>query len=242
VLVNRSFASLYLNSLAPLGNVLTQTAGAQAAPGRIIGMVGDAREEGLNEQPAPVVYWCYSAPTPFPNFLIRTQGDPQQMAEAVRRRIHEISPARSVYAVMPLQEHLDDAFLQSRLRTALMTFFALTAVSLASIGIYGTLSYLARMRRREFVLRIALGAPRGGIITRFLFQGMRVAALGCLAGLLVAVGLTRFLSGMLYGISPIDPATYISVIAIVLLVAALASLLPSLQVAWSEPSSVLRED
>lgn len=242
VVVNRSFASLYLDPSAPLGHMLAETTAPGAKPGRVIGIVGDAREEGLNEQPAPVVYWCYSAPTPFPNFLIRTQGDPLQMGEAIRRRIQQISPARSVYGMISLQEHLDQASLQNRLRTMLLTFFAVTAVTLASIGIYGTLSYLARLRRREFLLRIALGASREHIVTRFLMQGMRVAAVGCLAGLLLAAVFTRFLSGMLYGVSAMDPATYAAVVAMVLLVAALASLLPSLRAAGGDPSSVLRED
>jgi len=242
IVVNRSFANLYLSATSPLGHLLTQTAMTSAVPGRVVGIVGDAREQGMNAPPVPIVYWCSSAPNPFPNFLVRTHGDPMAMAESIRRRIHEVSPARSVYGLMPLQEHLDDAFLQNRLRTMLLTFFAVTAVSLACIGIYGTLSYLARLRLREVGVRLALGSSRSQIVSRFLLQGLRVAAFGCVAGLALGLGLTHFLAGMLYGVSALDPATYGGVTLVILLVAALASLLPAVRVANVDPMRILREE
>jgi ABC-type antimicrobial peptide transport system permease subunit len=92
------------------------------------------------------------------------------LTETVRRRIHEIEPGRSVYGFTPLQQHLDDASTENRLRTTLLTLFATTAVALACVGLYGTLSYLGRLRRREVGVRLALGATRSQIVTRFLFQ------------------------------------------------------------------------
>ncbi len=104
VVVNRSFANLYLSDTPAIGHQLAAVAYNDFQPsGQIRGVVGDAREEGLNMQPVPIVYSCFSAPNPFPNYLIRTHGDPMQMAEAIRRRIHELEPGRSVFAVMPLQ-------------------------------------------------------------------------------------------------------------------------------------------
>jgi ABC-type lipoprotein release transport system permease subunit len=210
--------------------------------GTIRGIVGDARERGLNEPPMPTVYSCFSAPDPFPNYLVRTRGEPMQMADAVRRRIHELEPGRSVYAVMPLQAHLDESFSDNRLRTRLLSLFALTAVTLACIGLYGTLSYLGRLRQREVGVRLALGALRSQIIGRFLAQGLRAAAVGCAAGLALAVGFTRFLASMLYGVSALDPATYIGVVVFILLVAAIASLAPAVRAAHVEPVRVLREE
>ena len=154
----------------------------------------DAREQGLNTQPVPTVYSCFSAPNPFPNYLVRTQGDPMAMAETIRRRIHELEPSRSVYAFSPLQQHLDDASTENRLRTTLLTLFAATAVSLACIGLYGTLSYLGRLRQREVGVRLALGALRSQIVARFLVQGLRVAIFGCLAGLALGLALSHFLT------------------------------------------------
>jgi putative ABC transport system permease protein len=243
IVVNRSFANLYLGGTAAIGHMLQDASGSTFGMNGIArGIVGDAREEGLNEPPVPTAYFCYSAPDPFPNYLIRVHGDPMQMADAIRRRIHELEPARSVYAVMPLEQHLSDAFTENRLRTTLLTLFALTAVSLACIGLYGTLSYLGRLRQREVGVRLALGAPRQRILAGFLFQGLRVAALGCAAGLALGVMLSRFLRGMLYGVTNLDPVTYGGVVVLLLLVAALASLAPALRAAFLEPVKVLREE
>ncbi len=242
VVVNRAFANLYLGGTAGVGRTLEQVAYSDfSIKGTVRGIVGDAREEGLNEAPAPTIYSCFSAPNPFPNYMVRTRGEPMQMADAVRRRIHELEPARSVYAMMPLQAHLDESFSDNRLRTRLLSLFAITAVSLACIGLYGTLSYLGRLRQREVGVRLALGALRSNIIGRFLLQGLRAAVLGCAAGLALALGCTRFLHSMLYGVSAVDPVTYAGVVGLILLVAATASLAPAVRAARVEPVKVLRE-
>ena len=209
VLVNRAFADKYMGDTLAVGHQLSGAVYNDFSPkGMIRGIVGDAREEGLNTLPAPTVYSCFSAPDPFPNYLVRTHGDPMTMAETIRRRIHEIEPARSVYAFAALQEHLDDASSENRLRTMLLTVFAATAILLACIGLYGTLSYLGRLRQREVGVRLALGAMRNQIVARFLLQGLRVAVIGCAAGLALGLGLSHFIRSMLYGVSALDPATY----------------------------------
>lgn len=243
ILVNRSFANLYLNGASAVGHEVENAANSDfGTKGIIRGIVGNAREEGLNVQPAPTVYSCFSAPDPFPNYLVRTHGDPIAMAETIRRRIHEIEPARSVYAFASLQEHLDDASSENRLRTMLLAIFAATAVSLACIGLYGTLSYLGRLRQREMGVRLALGAMRNQIVARFLLQGLRVAAIGCAAGLALGLWLAHFIGSMLYGVSALDPATYGGVVCLILLVAACASLFPALRASRVEPVEVLREE
>jgi putative ABC transport system permease protein len=243
LLVNRTFANLYLSGGSAIGHAIkAATYNDFGINGIVRGVVADAREEGLNQPPAPTVYSCFSAPTPFPNYLIRTRGEPMAMADAIRNRIHELEPARSVYAVMPLDQHLSDAFTEDRMRTMLLTMFAITAVALACIGLYGTLSYLGRLRQREVGVRLALGARRGQIVGRFLMQGLRVAAMGCTAGVAAAIVLSRFLRGMLFGVSTVDPGTYAGVVGIILTVAVLASLAPALRAAWVEPVKVLREE
>lgn len=150
VIVNRSFANRYFNGNSPVGHLLDYaTANPFLSAATIRGVVGDARENGITTQPFPTVYTCLSAPNPFPNYLVRTQGDPMAMAQTIRQKLHQIEPGRSVYALMPLQQRLHQASSENRLRTWLLTLFAATAVSLACIGLYGTLSYLARLRRRE---------------------------------------------------------------------------------------------
>jgi ABC-type antimicrobial peptide transport system permease subunit len=124
----------------------------------------------------------------------------------------------------------------------LLTLFAATAVLLACIGLYGTLSYLGRLRQREVGVRLALGAMRNQIVARFLFQGLRAAAFGCAAGLALGMGLSHFIGSMLYGVSALDPATYGSVVCLILLIAACASLVPALRASRVEPVQVLREE
>jgi putative ABC transport system permease protein len=206
------------------------------------GVVGDAREEGLNTKPAPAVYGCLSAGNPFPNYLVRTHGDPMAMAETMRRRIHQLEPNRSVYGISPLQEHIDDVSSENRLRTLLLTLFAGSAVSLACIGLYGTLNHLGRMRQREVGLRLALGALRGQILSHFLLQGLRVTLIGCIAGLLLSAGTGRLLAGMLYEVSPVDPETYCAVLVLISLVATLASFVPAWRAARVEPVQILRQE
>lgn len=243
IVVNRSFADKYFGEVPAIGHHL-EVVSSQffLKPAEIRGIVGDAREQGLNREPEPTVYWCVSAPTPFPYFLIRTHGNPMKMADTLRQKIHQIEPARSVFGVSTLQEHLSDNFAEERVRTLLLTLFAATAVSLACIGLYGTLSYFVAIRRREIGLRLALGAIRTDIIRHFLIKGLIVTMTGCLAGLCLAAALVRGLSGMLYGVSTFDPATFCAVVCLMLAVATLASLAPSIRAARFEPMEALREE
>jgi putative ABC transport system permease protein len=243
VIVNRSFANTYFGQSPAIGHHLTTAAYSQfPLMGELRGIVGDAREQGLNTEPLPTVYWCSNVAFPGTHFVVRTHGEPGTFADTLRRTIHEIEPSRSVFDVQPLQERLTGSFAEDRLRTTLLTLFALTAVSLACLGLYGTLSYFVSIRRREVGLRIALGALRQQIALRFLLQGLRVSMLGCLLGLALAAVSVRLLSGMLYGVSSFDPATFGGVIVLVLLVAALATVLPAARAARTDPMRVLREE
>lgn len=243
VVVNRSFANAYLNASPAIGHHL-ELVSSQFLPGpvEIRGIAGDAREQGLNREPGPTVYWCVSAPDPTPYFLVRAQGDPVAIRATLRRAIHRLEPARSVYGVSPLNAHLSDTFAESRLRTSLLTLFALAAISLVCVGLYGTLSCFVTVRRREVALRLALGALRAQVATQFLFKGIAVAMTGCLAGLFLAACLARGLSGMLYGVSPLDVETFSLVALLILGVAALASLIPAIRASQVEPMDALRDE
>jgi putative ABC transport system permease protein len=241
IVVNRSFANRYFPGSSPLGHHLALPT-APGSPGVIEGVVADAREQGLNREPYPTAYWCFNAPTPFPYFLVRTAGAPQSIAETIRRKLFELEPRRSVYDILPLEAQLDDAFAENRVRAGLLTSFAITALLLACIGLYGTLSYLVNTHRKEVGLRLALGAFPGQIARQFLAQGLGASILGSIAGLGLAFMLTRLLAGMLYGVSPSDPETLCAVVLIMFGVAALASLIPSIRAARVDPIVVLREE
>lgn len=242
MMVNRSFAAAYFAGGDPIGRHLLQPGNSFVPPSRITGIVADAREAGLDREPVPTIYWCSGFAQPGTFFLVRTKGEPAAMAEAVRRKVHELEPARSVYGLTALRDQLSDAYAGNRLRTFLLGFFAVTAISLACLGLYGTLSYLVHVRRREVGLRLALGALRPQIVRQFVTQGLRVSLLGCVAGLALAVASSRLLAGMLFGVSPSDSLTLAGVVAIVLAVSIAASLIPAIRAARVEPMQVLREE
>lgn len=148
------------------------------------------------------------------------------MGETLRKSMREIEPRNSIYEVVPLKARIRDAFAANRLRTILLASFAITAVLLACVGLYGTLSYIVNVRRREIGLRLALGALREQIAGEFVRQGVGASALGCLAGLALAAAFSRLLAGMLYGVSPSDAITFTGVVVIVRL----------------DPMQVLREE
>ena len=242
MLVNRSLASTYFGGGAVIGRHLGQSNSLYFPAAEVRGIVGDARERGMDHAPVPTVYYCSDAIQPGLFFLVRTRGNPMAMAETIRRKLHEIVPYRSVFGLSPLADHISEAFAENRLRTVLLTFFAVTAIALASVGLYGTLSYLVHIRQREVGLRLALGALRAQIVRQFLGRGVRVSLIGCAAGLGLATAFRKVLAGMLYGVSPWDAIAISCVVGLVLAVSIAASLLPAVRAARVEPMRVLREE
>ena len=242
VVVNRSFVDTFMTNQPVVGRHLRFPGSVyQSAAAEIVGIAADARENGVNQAPVPTIYWCLSAPDPSPYILVRTAADPAAMSFVIRRKIHDIEPSRSVFDVVPLEEILFNANGENRFRTMLLTLFALTAIALASLGLYGTLSYFVSLRHREVGLRMALGALPKQILGSFFVQGLAVAAFGCFGGLCLALALSRFLSSMLWGITRSDAFSYLTVTGLVLLVAAIASVLPAARAAHVDPMNALRD-
>jgi putative ABC transport system permease protein len=242
MLVNRAFANAYLQGTRAIGMHLNQPGSLYVPTARVTGIVGDAREAGLDREPGPTIYWCFGGIQPGTYFLVRTHGEPRAMAETVRRKVYELEPRRSVYDLTPLEDHIAEGYSENRMRTTLLAFFALTAVALAGIGLYGTLSYLVNLRQREIGLRLAVGAARGRIVRQFVAQGLRVAVAGGAAGLVLSAAFARILAGMLFGISPWDAVTMAAVVAGVAGVALAASLVPAVRAARLDPMRVLRSE
>jgi putative ABC transport system permease protein len=239
MLVNRSFAEAFLGGRAAVGLHLID---GYANRGRIVGVVGDARETGLDHSPSPVVYACLSAANPMPMFLIRTRAESTRLVQDVRNKVREISPLRSVHNVAPLQQRIRDVFAQNRLRTILLTAFAAAALALACLGVYGTLTYVVTQRRREIGLVLALGARRSRVVASFVGKALSVVGIACAVGLVLLFAFSRALSGMLFGVSAADPATLLAVIALVLGIAALAAAAPAARAAAIDPMRTLREE
>jgi predicted permease len=250
VMVNRTFADRYFQDATVLGLHLTGGLDllvknghlAGAVPSRIVGVVGDAREAGADREPAPTVYTCFSYPNPAPWHVIRTAGDPASAVLAIRRRIHELEPARSVYDIASLEERIGDAYAQNRLRTWLLSLFAITALALVCAGVYGTLAYAVSLRRREVAVRLALGALRTTVVKQLMGTSTRVVAAASLVGLGLALLFTRSLSTMLYGVTPTDPATLASVLVLVMVVSGIAAVIPATRAAFMSPMRALREE
>jgi len=240
VLVNRSFADQYFRGRSVIGLHLSWEAASRT--GRIAGVVHDVRERGIDHDPAPTVYACDSAPNPFPWFVVRTRGEPLAMANAVRLKLKEVEPLRSVYDIRPLEEWIGGSYAQNRLRTVLVTIFAATALFLACLGVYGTLSYVVSLRRREVGLRLALGGVRSDVVRELVGGALQVVGLAGICGLALSIAFTRVLSGMLYGVSPQDPLTLVTVLGIVLAVGSLAALIPAARATAVQPMRVLREE
>ena len=238
VMVNRAFATRYLAGGSAVGlHLKTFT------PSTIVGVVGDAREYGLAREPVPTVYYCETVIAFQPlAFLVRTSGDPNAMIEAVRTKLAEIQPQRSMFDVMPLEQRMGDEYAQNRLRTILLAMFAGTALALTVLGVYGTLSYVVGLRRREIGLRLAVGAAQRDIVTYFVRKALGVVGVALVAGLALSLALGRVLAGMLFGVSAADPVTLGAVIVLVVGVALLAAFLPALRASRIDPMHALREE
>lgn len=240
ILVNQAFADRYLTAWpSPIGLHLADVDEGSSL-GRIVGVVGNAREQGLDREPRPTVYVCLSTPGPTPYFLLRTSREPADAAQAIRLRMKEVEPLRSVYDIAPLQTRIDEYFTENRLRSIVIALFAAAAVVLAGIGLYGTLSYVIGLRRREIGLRFALGAGRGTILAQLIVGVLKVVGAGAVAGIGLALATSRFLAGMLYGVSPSDPLTIAGVVTAILVIGALAAAGPAVRAARFDPSQVLR--
>jgi ABC-type antimicrobial peptide transport system permease subunit len=162
------------------------------------------------------------------------------MAGGIRRIVREIAPDVEVTGLRTMADVVDDQLRQERMLSQLAGFFSLAALALACLGLYGILSYAVSRRTREIGIRMALGAQRGSVIFGVMRQGMMLALAGCGLGVILAAGLTRIVSNLLYGVAPTDPLTFAFVAFVLVGVAALASYLPARRAARIDPMVALR--
>ncbi len=238
VLINETLARRFFPGEDPIGKRLI----ALNSPREIIGVAGDARQGALNLPPSPEIY--------FPNMqfaigqqvslVARTNIDPASLIGAVRRAAQSVNPDAPVIRVRTMQDVMANSIAQERFNTILMTLFAFVAMLLAAVGLYGVMAYSVAQRAQEIGIRIALGASRADVLRLVVGQGLRLVALGLALGLMAAMAATQLMKKLLFEVSATDPATFIGVAALLVLVALLACWIPARRAAKVDPITALR--
>jgi putative ABC transport system permease protein len=239
-LINETMARRIFPGQDPLGQRLRMGVDDKVVR-EIVGVVGDVRHYGLDQPVTMQLYEpCAHRPWDAMTFLLRAAERPDTLAPAARRAILAIDPGQPVSEVRTLQAIVDLSTAQRRFTLVLLALFALVALVLASVGLYGVVAYSVTQRTHEIGVRMALGAQRGEILALVLRQGMGMALWGVLAGLLGAAALARVMSGLLFGVSARDPITFATTVLILTTVALGATWLPARRATRVEPTSALR--
>jgi len=209
----------------------------------VVGVVGDVHHAALGAKPEPEMYLPYAqAPNveARPTIVVRTAVQPAGVVNALRRAVAETAPDVPMDQIATMQQIVYGSVGESRFQTALLAAFAAMALAVASIGLYGVMSYMVSMRMREFGIRMAVGASRGAVLELVLRQAGKLAALGIAIGLAAAAMLARLIASLLYGVKPFDVATVAIVSAVLAIVALMASYLPARRAALADPMDSLR--
>src|SRR5262247_1638424 len=216
-------------------------------PIQIVGIVGDVRSQGAGRPALPAVYvplaqsWALTEGR-FSAFVIRTRGNPVDIAASARAAVASIDAGLPLADLRPLSEVVSTAIGQPRFTALVMSFFAIIAFFLAALGLYGILAYSVEQRVREIGVRVALGADKREIFRLIIGAGMRLALVGAAVGVPSALALTRLMGGMLSGVSSADPVTYIVVVGMLVISALLASYLPARRATRVDPIVALRAE
>jgi predicted permease len=242
--VNQEFARLYLPPQA-LGYRFEQPSDTRPVPVEIVGIVANVLKDGNDRKPQPEVYQlvrdrAQAFGSRF-EISIRTAEAPALVAPAVRALVHDAVPSAAIETV-PLSRRVAESVDQPRFAAAVLAAFALLALMLASVGLYGVLSYGVSQRRRELGVRAALGASPRDLVAIVVREGLTVAAVGLAAGLAGAALVTRFMQDALFGVQPLDAASFMAAPLLLLAVAAIACVLPASRAASTDPARALRAE
>jgi putative ABC transport system permease protein len=237
-------ARTYWPGLNPVGKrVAVDWTPAGPSWRRIVGIVQSTRHFGIEAAQKPEVYVPYAqAPYPFVTLIVRTEGNPTAMIETVRDEIAAMDPEQPVSWFRTMDDLVSSSTARRRFQTVLVSAFAALALLLAAIGVYGVMGHMVAQRRREIGVRLALGASPRDVVAMVLRGGAWLAVAGIAAGVAGALALSKVLAGFLFGVSPLDPATYAGVIGVLGFVAGLAVYRPSRRAATVDPVVVLRDE
>jgi ABC-type lipoprotein release transport system permease subunit len=210
-------------------------------PLEVIGVVGDVIHKGLRGGTRVSIYGldtCRSWALQY--FCVRTRGNPLAVAGSIRQAVHEIDPEVEVTDLHTMGEMVNNQLRRERMLSQLASFFSLSALALACLGLYGILSYAVARRTREIGVRMALGAQRHNVLSAIIRQGMALTLLGCVLGVILALALTRVVSSLLYGVTPTDPLTFLVTVLLLGAAALLSCYLPARRAARIDPMEALR--
>jgi putative ABC transport system permease protein len=229
VVISESMARRYWPNEEPLGERIAFDKSDKGPNWReIIGVVADTRAERLGSPPYPQFYVPYAQlPQRSMTVLVKTAGAPGSVLPDIRAAILSVDREQPLHAVQTMPEVLSASIAQQRLSTLLLAVFAFLSLLLAGIGVYGVMSYAVGQRTQEMGVRMALGARPSILLRMIMSEGLALAAVGILAGVLAALGLARLIAGLLFGIEAYDPVTFVSVAAVLAAVSLIATYVPA---------------
>jgi putative ABC transport system permease protein len=244
VMINETLARRIWPGEDPIGKRLKQGRPESQTPWReVVGVVADVKLNGVErETPMQTYLPLAQSPRPFFALVVRTAGDPLQLAATVERTMHSIDKDLPVFGIRSMDQLLGNSMAQRRLTLTLLVSFAVLALLLAAVGIYGVISYSVRQRTHELGIRMALGATARDVLKLILSQGMKLALLGVGIGLLAAFALTRLMEKLLFKVDATDPLTFVVIAVGLLLVALLACLVPARRATQVDPLIALRHE
>jgi putative ABC transport system permease protein len=241
VIINETLARRFFPGEEPIGKRI-KFGGPQSKSDwfEIVGVVGDLRRQRLEKQAVSEVY----SPGAINNMdlLVRAGADPLALAGAVRREIRAVDPTAAVYGLTTATHLMEKLGAGRRFQTGLLALFAMVALVLATIGIYGVMRYAVEQRTHEIGIRLALGARSADVLRLVIGQGMRLTVIGVATGLMASFALSRVMAQLLFGVSPTDPATFIGVALALLGAALLACYLPARRATKVDPLTSLRHE
>jgi putative ABC transport system permease protein len=248
--INQAAARAYWPNQDPLGkrvrlrlDTREPLSSAQPAWTTIVGVIADARTESLADAAIPQIYRSvYQHPAKDLAIFLRGQLDPSAISAQVREQVRSIDPELPVFHAETLDDMLSTSLSVRRFSMEMVAFFAATALLLAGLGIYGTISYVVNEQRREIAIRLALGAQRGNILKMVLRRGLGLAAAGAGLGVAGALIVSHLMAGLLYGVSPNDLTTFAGVTLVLTTVALAASYIPALRAMRLDPITTLHSE
>ena len=244
-IIDQAMARHYFPKESPIGKrLILGSAKAADADTRwltIIGVVGSAKQESPGAEERPVIYVNYVEHMPM-SLVVRSTVDPQLLAGPIRATLRNLDSDVPTSQLMTMDQRVHDSMSRPRFNLTLLSLLASIALILAVIGIYGVLSYTVNQQSHEIGIRMALGADRGSVRSMVVGQGMKLTALGLIAGIVTALALTRLMSSLLFGVSSTDLTTFAGVPVLLVVVALAASYFPARRATQVAPMVALREE